>query len=134
MIKMQKKPALPALHTMHGTNGRVFCFHADAGNLFARMFVRPSQGRFSGPRPRRVSNLCAGAAVPRGVKDLSFHYEKDGDSRRKSDDLPDNAAPEPKAKKKPAAPGVGDALRTVYQQTVNEDIPPEMLDLLGKLG
>lgn len=28
---------------------------------------------------------------------------------------------------------VGDALRTVYQRTVAEDIPPEMLDLLGKL-
>lgn len=28
---------------------------------------------------------------------------------------------------------VGDALRSVYQQTVNEDVPPEFLDLLGKL-
>ena len=29
---------------------------------------------------------------------------------------------------------VGEALKSVYQRTVNEDIPPEMLDLLGKLG
>ena len=29
---------------------------------------------------------------------------------------------------------VGDALRTVYDDALNEDIPPEMLDLLGKLG
>lgn len=28
---------------------------------------------------------------------------------------------------------VGQALRTVYQQTVNEDVPDEMLKLLGKL-
>ncbi len=28
---------------------------------------------------------------------------------------------------------MGDALRTVYQETINEQIPPEMLDLLGKL-
>jgi hypothetical protein len=28
---------------------------------------------------------------------------------------------------------VGSALRSVYQQTVNEEIPPEFLDLLGKL-
>jgi hypothetical protein len=28
---------------------------------------------------------------------------------------------------------VGNALRSVYQQTVNEDVPPEFLDLLGKL-
>lgn len=29
---------------------------------------------------------------------------------------------------------VGAALRSVYQETINEDIPAEMLDLLGKLG
>ena len=28
---------------------------------------------------------------------------------------------------------VGDALRTVYERTVSESIPQEMLDLLGKL-
>ena len=28
---------------------------------------------------------------------------------------------------------VGSALRSVYQQTVNEEVPPEFLDLLGKL-
>ena len=28
---------------------------------------------------------------------------------------------------------VGNALRSVYQQTVNEDVPSEFLDLLGKL-
>ncbi|MEA1014944.1 NepR family anti-sigma factor [Sphingomonas sp. LY54] len=31
-------------------------------------------------------------------------------------------------------PEVGSALRSVYQRTIDEDIPPEMLDLLGKLG
>ena len=36
-------------------------------------------------------------------------------------------------KKRPAS-DVGNALRSAYQKTVNEDIPPEMLDLLGKLG
>lgn len=29
---------------------------------------------------------------------------------------------------------VGNALRTIYQQTVDESVPKEMLDLLGKLG
>jgi len=28
---------------------------------------------------------------------------------------------------------VGDALRKVYDRTLGEQIPPEMLDLLGKL-
>lgn len=34
------------------------------------------------------------------------------------------------------APGgeVGNALRTVYDDTLKESIPPEMLDLLGKLA
>lgn len=34
------------------------------------------------------------------------------------------------------APGgeVGHALRSVYDDTLKETIPPEMLDLLGKLG
>lgn len=29
---------------------------------------------------------------------------------------------------------VGHALRSVYSATVNEDVPTELLDLLGKLG
>lgn len=37
-------------------------------------------------------------------------------------------------KKRPLAPEVGNALRSAYQRTLDESIPPEMLDLLGKLG
>jgi hypothetical protein len=44
-------------------------------------------------------------------------------------------------KQKPAQPtknskerDMGAALRSVYQKTVSEAIPDEMLDLLGKLG
>ncbi len=29
---------------------------------------------------------------------------------------------------------VGQALRSAYQRTVNEDVPSDLLDLLGKLG
>ena len=29
---------------------------------------------------------------------------------------------------------VGKALRTIYQKTIDETVPQEMLDLLGKLG
>lgn len=37
-------------------------------------------------------------------------------------------------RKRPGTAGdVGDALKSAYQRTINEDIPPEMLDLLGKL-
>ena len=46
---------------------------------------------------------------------------------------------EPPAKAASTAKGqgkqdMGSALRSVYQRTVEEKIPPEMLDLLGKLG
>ena len=66
---------------------------------------------------------------------MTFHNDLDRERRRKADE--DDVA-EPEATRKPRrkkTPGdVGDALRTVYQRTINEDIPPEMLDLLGKLG
>jgi hypothetical protein len=29
---------------------------------------------------------------------------------------------------------VGQALRSAYQRTVNEDVPADLMDLLGKLG
>ena len=34
----------------------------------------------------------------------------------------------------PREGSLGSALRSVYQQTVNEDVPREFLDLLGKLS
>jgi len=42
-------------------------------------------------------------------------------------------APRGKKRRGPNAE-VGHALRAAYRQAVDEDIPPEMLDLLGKLG
>jgi len=49
---------------------------------------------------------------------------------------PDPSKPVTKAKKdKPDAPDqqMGASLRSIYQATVDEQIPQEMLDLLGKL-
>ncbi len=67
---------------------------------------------------------------------LAFQDEKDAERRRKSghDQKPKSSEVTKSARKRSAAPEVGSSLRMVYQQTVNEDIPPEMLDLLGKLG
>ncbi len=43
--------------------------------------------------------------------------------------------PRPKRRKRLAeSVEVGQALRAAYDRTVSESIPPEMLDLLGKLG
>ena len=68
---------------------------------------------------------------------MSFADERDGERRRKADEDAGDDSPRSsvrKQKKKPAAPEVGNALRSAYQRTLDEDIPPEMLDLLGKLG
>lgn len=61
--------------------------------------------------------------------------EKDDGRRRKTEggDGTDGGEHPPRRRKR-GAPEVGQALRSAYQQTVSEDIPPEMLDLLGKLG
>jgi hypothetical protein len=71
-----------------------------------------------------------------GVEPLIFQDERDRDRRRKSDQDPENGATRaPAGRKRKSAPTeVGDALRSVYQRAIDEDIPPEMLDLLGKLG
>ena len=71
---------------------------------------------------------------PRGVGILSF--QNDSERRRKTDPLhhpPGDEAPRGR-KKRGGSPEVGQALRAAYQQAVSENIPPEMLDLLGKLG
>lgn len=66
-----------------------------------------------------------------GTSVLSVEDNKKGASR------PDKSARSTKAsgRKTIAAQdsNVGNALRSVYQQTVNEDVPREFLDLLGKL-
>jgi hypothetical protein len=62
----------------------------------------------------------------------------DRESRRRRKPDHDRANPAHVAsrpRKKRAGTGeVGHALRSAYERMVEEDIPPEMLDLLGKLG
>ena len=66
---------------------------------------------------------------------MSFEDET-GRRRTKSEASQESDTPTPSKprRKRNASPEVGQALRAAYQQAVNEDIPPEMLDLLGKLG
>jgi hypothetical protein len=68
---------------------------------------------------------------------LGFGNDKDADTRRKSDQ-PSTAKAHVRSqsnrKKGAAAPDVGQALRSAYDRTVQEQIPPDLLDLLGKLG
>jgi hypothetical protein len=69
-------------------------------------------------------------------KRLIFEDEKDGSPRRKSapSSEDDSAATARPKKKRGQSPEVGHALRAAYQRTIDEDIPPDLLDLLGKLG
>jgi hypothetical protein len=76
-----------------------------------------------------------GAAGREGYEILSFQDEREGRRRRK----PQSESEPPittshRTTKKRADGEVGDALRSAYERMVEEDIPPEMLDLLGKLG
>ncbi len=67
---------------------------------------------------------------------MSFADEKDSGYRRKSAPPPqdDSPAAEKPKKKRGASPEVGHALRAAYQRTIDEEIPSDLLDLLGKLG
>ena len=68
---------------------------------------------------------------------MGFDTDKDADRRRKSDPPfeTDTTQRLHSRKKKGAATGdVGSALRSVYQRTIDEQIPSDLLDLLGKLG
>lgn len=66
---------------------------------------------------------------------MNFLDEPDREKRRKPDDEPvGDGEPHRPRKRKGQTGEVGDALRSVYQRAIDEDIPPEMLDLLGKLG
>ena len=68
---------------------------------------------------------------------MSFAREKDEGRRLRTDlggDEEIMSDKQPRRKKRNDTPEVGSALRSVYQRTVEEDIPSDLLDLLGKLG
>jgi len=70
------------------------------------------------------------------VIDLTLPADKKGKHRteRESAANPSHIAPERRGRKRTATGEIGLALRSVYDGALGEDIPPEMLDLLGKLG
>lgn len=59
--------------------------------------------------------------------------DKDSDRRRKTDPVASGEASKERQRRRRQSPEVGTALRSVYQRTIDEAIPIEMLDLLGKL-
>jgi hypothetical protein len=63
-------------------------------------------------------------------------FENESDRRRKTDHSPpaDSEIMSKSGKKRGPNAEIGQALRKAYSDAVDEAIPPEMLDLLGKLG
>ena len=63
-------------------------------------------------------------------------FENESGRRRKTDPTPpvdSETMPRSRKKRGPNAE-IGQALRQAYREAIDETIPPEMLDLLGKLG
>ena len=63
-------------------------------------------------------------------------FENESDRRRKTDPSPpaDSEDMPTSSKKRGPNAEIGQALRKAYCDAVDESIPPEMLDLLGRLG
>ncbi|WP_157219287.1 NepR family anti-sigma factor [Flavisphingomonas formosensis] len=55
------------------------------------------------------------------------------DDRNKKMATSDEGRAKPRSTKSPQQNNLGNALRTVYQEAVNEEVPQDLLDLLGKL-
>lgn len=72
-----------------------------------------------------------------GWIDLNFAREKDGDRRSRGEAGEDSehvGADRPaRRRKRQESPEIGNALRSAYQQTINETVPDDLLNLLGKL-
>jgi hypothetical protein len=68
--------------------------------------------------------------------DLTLPAEKKGKptTGKESAARTSHLAPEQTGRKRTPSGEIGNALRSVYDGALAEDIPPEMLDLLGKLG
>lgn len=68
---------------------------------------------------------------------MTFAREKDGERRARLETSGETDIPTPNAgrrKKRQDNAEIGTALRSVYQRTIDEKVPDDLLDLLGKLG
>jgi hypothetical protein len=63
-------------------------------------------------------------------------FENESDRRRKTAPAPPADSEDMPGSRKKRGPNaeIGQALRKAYSDAVDETIPPEMLDLLGRLG
>jgi hypothetical protein len=87
------------------------------------------------PGPPDLLRLGGDGCAEASLADWVFAADGDGAAgvTRLSDSDDNKPSGVPKGPKKRPGGNVGDALRSVYDRTLNEDIPPDLLDLLGKL-
>lgn len=68
---------------------------------------------------------------------MSLQGDTDNRRRRRDESEPETAGGSNRStrpgKGRRGSGEVGEALKIAYQRTIDEEIPPEMLDLLGKL-
>jgi hypothetical protein len=130
---MKRKLARPAAHATVELITEFFVSTTPAGG-----YPPCRQGLLDVPAAGRgAGSLCKQRARPggrEGVSGLGFADDRDDNRRRGPAPPPGGSGDPPKGKRKRGAPELGQALRAAYQRTIDEQIPPEMLDLLGKLG
>jgi hypothetical protein len=109
-----------------GTILRLFCFHGHERILSRVPGIERSIAAGA------IFSRARYAAVDRGWGKLALSDDK---KTRSKEAVPTSRST---GKKDPERAGsdrdVGHALRSVYAKTVSEDIPSELLDLLGKLS
>ena len=76
--------------------------------------------------------MAVGAAL--GGMGLTFQEDRKGQRRKSALDAGSSEKSRKRGRKRAPVSEIGSALRSVYDRALAEDIPPEMLDLLGKLG
>lgn len=89
--------------------------------------MHPARG-FTGYFFATAANRSLAASQRAG--DLRLSGNKSGGAQ----DNDKRGATSPKERRRDKSNVVGRALRTVYDETLREDVPSDFLDLLGKLG
>jgi hypothetical protein len=122
-----------------GTNIGLFCFQPGTGVISALVVLGSEHRRAVEASLRKASNERngRGSQIREGWTNLTFAREKDGERRPRAEvggEIEMIGTHAVRRKKRTDSPEVGSALRSAYQQTVNERIPEDLLDLLGKLS
>ncbi len=128
---MDATPRCPRFGTSDNRRKRSWAHLAAGSGTIVRLFCFQSRMR---PYAGHGCTSWILARRARGGGSLILNADKDRkegrghDTSKAGDKVTSEKARSGKKK------DVGSALRTAYQRVVNEEIPPDLIDLLGKLG